>query len=74
MSDPKPRRMVARTITCEWCAAGATYRICASKGYRRYSCDAHYEKTRRLVVLDGRDIDPIVLTHSSLPFTTQVLE
>lgn len=69
-----PRRKGTKPIQCEWCELGATHRIAADKGYRRYSCDAHYEKTRRLVMLDGRGDDPVVLVIQSQPFTIEVLE
>jgi hypothetical protein len=40
---------------CEWCEGRSVNRISCEGEYSRYSCNEHYEKTRRLVMLDGRD-------------------
>lgn len=37
---------------CEWCADQAIWCYFVKPDYQRFACDAHAEKTRRLMFLD----------------------
>lgn len=47
--------MSRRRQPCEWCASFASWLLDDGNGYRRYTCNEHLSKAKRLAFLDGRD-------------------
>jgi hypothetical protein len=40
---------------CEWCEKTAHWMLVCGTEYKRYSCEGHFDKTRRQSQLDGYD-------------------